>query len=257
VGAITVPLRYGEIVARLGRTDEIDGAAPPIIGEPDELERPRLVLRATWDPSIEIATNVARALFEGEARGRIEGREMGWDVLPPGPVPKPRARKLELGRRDERMWLRLDLASGEIRFEGTQEFLGWKRPDWMEKDVLFVFPYPLVEGALSFARLVREVGVAVGHEGGVVLEMALIAMAGARLGPGRPDSIAWQLGRGWEQPLEDNLVHVRHEVEAFDTLDESPDRHAYALVSRVYEWFGYDDDAIPFWQSAQQRFAIA
>lgn len=255
-GAITRPLSYGEIVARLARTDAAAADAPPIVEDAADAG-PRLVLRARWIPEIEITKEALRTAFSPERRRRIQGREMGWDVLPPGPMPAPRARKLELGERNERMWLRLDLAAGEIRFEGTREFLEWQRPEWMEKDALLVFPYPLVEGTLSFVRLAREIGIVLEHGGAVLLELALVAARGARLGPGRPDSIAWQLGRDWRPPLDESLLHVRHEVDDFASLEESPDRHAYALVSRVYEWFGYDEAAVPFWQPAQQRFAIS
>jgi schlafen family protein len=34
--------------------------------------------------------------------------------------------------------------------------------------------------------------------------------------------------RRWAPPLEENFVHVRHEVGDFSAIDESPDRHAYA-----------------------------
>jgi hypothetical protein len=255
-GAITRPLSYAEIAARLARTEDAPTDARPIVEDAADTT-PRMVLRATWRPAIEITTAALSVVFAPEARRRVEGRDMGWDVLPNGPVPKPRARKLQLGAPGERMLLRFDLASGEIRFEGTREFLEWQRPEWMEKDAVFLFPYPLVEGTLSFARLVREVGAAVKDVESVELELALVTARGARLGPGRPDSIAWQIGRGWQPPLDETLLHVRHEVGDFASLEASPDLHAHALVSRVYEWFGYDEDAVPFWQAAQQRFAVS
>jgi hypothetical protein len=256
-GSITAPLQYYEIVRRLGDRS-VPEPPPPLMADLENDPRVRLILRMIWKPQLGLSAPAVRACLEGEARARIEGREMGWIAIPPGPVPRPREGRVELGERAGRHWLRLDVQTGEARFEGSREFLEWMRPSWLPADGPFLYPYPIVEGTLSFVRLARELGLAAEARSNVrlTLELALIHAEGACLGPGRPGSVAWELGGSrWQPPLTGGLVHLQHEA-SFGDVERRPDLHAYTLVERLYEWFGYAASAVPFWREEETRFDI-
>ncbi len=192
----------------------------------------------------ELNTLLARAADE-HGGGRI-----GWQVLRghlrpedllKGTWDQRPARWLSLGRR-------LDL-----RFEGGEHYLAHRQPPAAPWRTLY--PYAVTEGPASFVRLLALLGEEFSLVGALHLTMALWTTGGWGLAPGAPDSYAWQFalpGRDWPPAASDPI-----EVETRTTWGElraSRDRVAHRLVSDFYGEFGWDDEAIPFWDVDDGQF---
>ncbi len=129
--------------------------------------------------------------------------------------------------------------NGAIEFRATLDRLHWKRPEPE------IWPYALIEFPVSLmrlaAKLVESKGPEVTH---VLVDFAFIGMRGRTLRPGSPRYPA--IGtRKPEAFADDDLVPDKPFRFDRDELINAPDRCGLRLVTRIYEGFGFDADAIP------------
>jgi hypothetical protein len=258
VGAMTRPLPLEEV------TRKMRAVARPSARDARNVEAwwrslendagPVMVLRCAPDVASPVrGKDVEQRVLAPDVRRLIEGREMGWHVLAEEP-PRIGAGRLEVGARDSRKWLSVDLRTSEIRFEGRRPFLEWKKPEGVREPVLY--PYALVEGTVSFLRFAGALARECSLEGPVRCELGLWGIRGWRLGPHRPGSVAWELPDIHWKPAYDAAVppDALH-VCSWEELAAAPDVHARAMLERVYEWFGYADPKyVPFWSDPTGRF---
>lgn len=194
-------------------------------------------------------------ILKPERRVEVCRRRNGWYVVDEYVQPgRWRREAFEIGAKGERTWLRFDSKQRVIRFEARSDFLTWQpHPAFPGEQV--VYPYPLVEGTASFFWLLQQYAKESGVEGTVFCQLGLWRPEGWRLGPRSPDVIAWQHAYHW-QPAHDNVNIERDAELEWSNIKDAPDRVAYAFVAEVYEDFGYEDSAIPFWSQIEQRFVF-
>jgi hypothetical protein len=114
-----------------------------------------------------------------------------------------------------------------------------------------LYPYPVVEYPVSLIRLLSVLYPAQAGSSEVFLQETFNAIQGATLVPGRPEypSFPGEYRRGTlrSPALDPLLVTV-------DQIRGEPDRIAYRLLREVYEGFGHQEDAIPFFDRISGRF---
>ena len=184
------------------------------------------------------------------AAQHLGGGRVGWQVI----RGQLRPSDLHKGVWDQRpsRWLSLDRRL-DLRFEGGEHYLAHRQPSgapWRS-----LYPYPVTEGPSSFVNLLALVGEDFSLVGEVELTMALWTTGGWGLAPGAPDSYGWQFvlpGRDWPAAAPDPIkVGTRT---TWGQLRDSPQRVAHRLVSEFYGEFGWDDEAIPFWDPRDEEF---
>jgi hypothetical protein len=252
-GSTTRALEYDEVRNRLVPGD----TAPSRVRWDAGLEGrpgPVLVLRAQPLEAVRWSKAVLESVFDLNNRMRINGRPNGWSVIAQrAGSPKP-GKRFEVGGREQRRWLSVDRVQGTIRFEGSADFLRWKKPRFIQEEV--IYPFPLVEGAASFCRLVSTMGSEAALEGDLFCEIGIWKPQGWRLGPGYPGSVPWEFDAGsWTAPYSEINPQDEHRVR-WRELIEAPDETAYRLVRGTYEWFGYSEAEIPFWSAARRQFVF-
>lgn len=150
------------------------------------------------------------------------------------------------GRRGGRQSLEL-WRDGTVLFlaGGDTEFLCWGRP-MRGRQHSPINPYVLIETSVLFCELVRNVFSTVSDVPQQVrLGVSLSGFLGDNfqgyLLPYRPGIQGWDLS---------HEMRVAPEGNAFITVEVSTampaERASFVLVSRLYEWFGYPHEVIPF-----------
>lgn len=186
------------------------------------------------------------------ARSAIDGRVLGWTVLPPG-APEVRGGEATWGGRDQARRLVLAAREGRLvaRFEGRDRFLVWKQPTGVAGPVLY--PFPATEGPATFCRLLGRLAMS-REPGPVRLTLGLWNARGWSLGPGRPDSFGWAIpATSWTAPVGEQALAVHHHS-SWAALASAPEREAWGLVVQLYEWFGYGEESVPFWDEGEGLF---
>jgi hypothetical protein len=176
-------------------------------------------------------------------------RPHGWPLRPPDPV-----RVSELGPIAE--FSCIDQL--RVLWNGYTEFRITADDDpfeWAQSgDPRPANPYAIVEPAVCFALLTKEVCLLSGYPGSVRFGLGLYNAEGMCLLPGPPGSAAYriaqfEIGRTHgPQPFPDKHLRTHHDVRATDL----PGIVAWRLVSDVYYAFGYSDEQIPFFDDRHQ-----
>lgn len=106
-----------------------------------------------------------------------------------------------------------------------------------------LYPYPVIEHPVSFARLYRALADLLAFDCEVSFQMQYLNVAGARLLPYQPESI------GFLNPLEPAKPLDRNRL-VFSPMkfpkDFDPDPCALELIRDLYYEFGYSREHIPF-----------
>jgi hypothetical protein len=213
-----------------------------------------LVLQAELNQQDGLNAEALLRVLEPNRRQKIARREMGWTIVGETVHPERRpGRKIEVGAQGKRTWLSCSLTAGTIRFEGRADFLRWRSPDAISEPVIYSFP--LVEGVASFFWLLKEYADEAEPSASVHCQLGLWRPQGFRLGPHRPDSIAWQYPARWT-PAHDNTSVERTADLDWSEVVENPDEISHAFIVHVYEDFGYEASAVPFWEEAARRFVF-
>lgn len=253
VGATTVALSHAEVVGRL--------RAEPVATEArarwsDGLEgRPGPIL--VLDARIGLELGLAEVVERIEAhRAEIDGRTLGWTVLPPNPPePRPRSR-VELGKCGDHKWLVIE-KSGHVRFEGQPSFLTWRKPRALDgdPDAKVLWPYAIVEGTVTFLRLLRSLAPPRSNAA-VDVELGLWRPEGWRLVPHAPGSFAWEIHgtERWQPPCDRSLAVKLPRVTCRELVNTPLDPRARALLTAYYEELGYAPTDVPFWDEKRQEF---
>ena len=106
-----------------------------------------------------------------------------------------------------------------------------------------LYPYPVVEHPLSFARLYRALADYLQIDSEIVFQMEYLNIQGAVLLPYQPESIGFSAPVEPVRPLARNrLVFERKHV----PKDFDPDLSALELIQDLYFEFGYGREQIPF-----------
>jgi hypothetical protein len=210
-----------------------------------------LVVQAELTDALE--NDALRRVFEPAGRTALSRRDMGWTVVSDYDRVERSGRKYEVNALGARKWLSCNPVTRTIRFEGRADFLQWRSPDAIKEPV--IYPFPLIEGIASFLWLLKAYGAEAKPSELVYLQVGIWRPEGFRMGPQRPDSMAWQWPTRWTKPHDNTNVERSAEVDWRD-IAENPDRVAHPFVIHVYEDFGYDADAVPFWVEADQRFVF-
>lgn len=202
-------------------------------------------------PTLGVNTKSLAATVES-ARQEIDGRAHGWTVLPPGSSRSKRGIR-SWGARDEAKYLSLSTTEDQlvVRFEGRGRFLVWQQPPHVKGPMLY--PYPATEGPATFLRLLSSLAKAGTLSGRLDLCLALWNSEGWVLGPGRPNSYAWMLPHVTWERSDDSSIAVRH-ISDWQSVRDRPEQEAFRLVASFYEWFGYEQEAIPFWDPTGETF---
>lgn len=153
---------------------------------------------------------------------------------------------LTIGRKG-RLWLRVD-RDGGLTFEAPLGVL-WER----EPDPRGVYPWALMEYPTSVLRLMSQLyrRAEVWEERQapqvpVVAHLAIFGLGPASLGPGSPQTWMPYLSPNSRKSFEGpDFVLGRPLVLRAEQIRNEPDRCAFRLYKRVYEAFGFDEDAIP------------
>lgn len=189
-------------------------------------------------------------VFATENRAVLSGgRNMGWTVINDYDSVERSGRKFESGSVGTRKWLSCNPATRLIRFEGSSDFLKWKAPDAIKEPV--IYPFPIIEGIASFVWLLRAYASEAKPEEQFYIQLGLWRPAGYRLGPHRPDAMAWQWPARWTSAHDNTSVEKALELQWHEL---EGDRVARAFATHIYEDFGYDETAVPFWNESEGRF---
>jgi hypothetical protein len=211
-----------------------------------------LVLRSVRDPAAgDSVTPKWEAIRDVLARAphSLDPGRLGWQV-----TRGLRAEDIVKGTWDQRpaRWLRLS-RNLDLRFEGGEHYLAHQQPDRAPWRALY--PYPVTEGPASFLRLLAMIAGEFPLTGAIDVTMALWTTGGWGLAPGAPQSYGWRFGlpdRGWP-PAAPDPVRVATRT-TWGELRAAPGRVAHRLVSDFYAEFGWDSDAVPFWDSDEGEF---
>jgi hypothetical protein len=152
---------------------------------------------------------------------------------------------------------------GELRFATGLGRLEWPphRPGWLPQGAPALSPWTLVESVASCVTLFtailkffanRQKRPLVEVAGGGLL---LTGIKGWCLGPGRPGSPAYDLEKWcWQPPYPYEMLESATGVLRGDEFGQQPHRLAWILLSQLYEDFGYESAAIPFYNAKEARF---
>ena len=171
----------------------------------------------------------------------------GWDVRPLPPF-----RRNALGfQNDSYNFHHVKfIKNGHLEFwTAIDAFFCWQQNEREMAVHPRLYPYAVVEHPVSFARLYRALMELLGITGAVVFQMQFVNVRGAILLPYRPESIGFMHPVETVRPLErDRLVFESKTV----GWDFDPDPTALAIISRLYDAFGYGRRHIPFFDEAGQ-----
>lgn len=199
--------------------------APPLTGDLDELSSLRTFLA---DPARSENLNV----FEWQSF-----------VLPNIP-PK----EVGLIRRELKRNGILELASHLMT--GPQD-----KPGVGGRELLPISFIPLVVSATRLGgALYREIGIR-----DLIVSLAVFGVRGNVLYPGDPFAkrLTWRVPPPWAKAGELSREKVEDTLEfSVEELSASPDRCAFRLIRRIYDAFGLDESAIPWWNPTSQRFEL-
>jgi len=257
-GAVVRPLSVGDVRVRFDAERGKEPPEPRCGPLPPDAPRPALVLVARPHHGLDLKRKDRLGVYEElRARARELGiRPFGFTVLPPPDLPlDPRHERdaLEIGQRGVYKWLRVE-RSGCAVFEGYEPFLAQER--LRTPDVPVLNTYPLVEGSVTFVKLLAVVGGRHRPSGQVLLCLELWGKAGWKFRPHRPEALAWHdaalLGR--ERDVDATTLLCRHQTD-WGQVVGAPERVAYRLVAELWEeTFGLDESLIPFWDEATGQF---
>ena len=175
---------------------------------------------------------------------------IGWQVLR-GPLVAADFERGKLDRRNSRfVALGKDL---DLRFEAGEPYLGHLQP--AEAPWRALYPYAVTEGPSTFVRLLKFIAEQFDLVGRVELTMGLWTTGGWGLAPGAPNSYGWEFstpGRSWPpaatDPFKVDMSTTWGEIRA------RPGLVAHHLIAEFYATFGWDEEAIPFWDQDDDEF---
>lgn len=170
-------------------------------------------------------------------------RPSGWHFGRSSYVPKPTKDGIEWGFRLEDQGpslMRVEVTEeGSVRFWVSLELLRWKGEEQE------LWPLILLEYPISAFRIVRVIyAERLQATEPVVADLALLGVEGWGLRPGTPGPGTFFLENKMSRTDEPDLIW-EPVVFPFREIEESPDRCGFRLVRRVYQAFGFREDAIP------------
>jgi len=167
-------------------------------------------------------------------------RQTGWNFTVPDRRPELGKEVLSTGVDD--YWTVYIHQSGAIEFLARIEVLHWKGGDRE------IYPLILLEYPTSLCRLARTIytnHTDMTDRALILSDLALFGVKEWVLRPGSPRSFNYMVGRSTRQSREADLLWSKPIQHTCQDFRQSPDRCAFRLVKRVYEAFGYREDAIP------------
>jgi hypothetical protein len=132
--------------------------------------------------------------------------------------------------------------NGGIEFINDAAHLGWTADQYGVTGHDYIHPYPLIEYAVSFARLASTCYGALRLGGAVTVEYEIIGLEGAILRPYSPN--AW----GFQREYRESPIPGIYAKSSCANIIERPDAAAFSVVREIYHHFGYDDSHIPFFR---------
>ena len=142
----------------------------------------------------------------------------------------------------------------EFRTPADDESFHWAQSG----DPKPVNPCAIVEPAVAFPLLVKEVCSLAGHESAVRLGLALLNIKGMYLLPYAPEAVGYRhatyrLGQA-DGPQPFGNEHLK--TPPIDVrVNDLPGSAAWRLVAEVYYRFGYSDEEIPFFNDQHEYTA--
>jgi len=247
-GSRTRPMTRDELRSKFSRGDDgdvRDTVSAAMLKEQSELARNgyrglQLLIQPATSTKLELPLDrpVLEPLLCDAAQ--TGNRPLGWVFVHPQGELKPARGGVTFGSVGSPDLLLIQ-RSGRIRYREEAERLYWSGgPDE-------IWPYALMEFPTSVLRLASRLyanpAVGLDPDSPVVLALALFGIKGKVLRPHSPRAIGYLTAV--TRPYEEDALIPDPVVCSWEDLRVSPDRCAFRLVSRIYEAFGYFEDALP------------
>lgn len=177
-----------------------------------------------------------------------DNRELGWTFVVPDRQPELSKDRLSTGIEG---YLEVSiLRNGGIELQGDLAMLHWKG------DPKEIWALTLMEYCASVARLagkVYENHTDLGREAAVLADCALFSVGEWGLKPGSPRSLNYMMGNMAHYSEAKDLMWNDPLIVSVDDLVHYPDYIAFRLTRRVFEAFGFREDAIPSEYDRQEK----
>jgi hypothetical protein len=180
-------------------------------------------------------------------------RESGWTFHRALREVRPTLYGYEFGSQYSRVTVQIlenGVIIGKVPIDAsiTRPPLGGPRPEHTD-----LYPYAVVEYALSFCFLVRNLYDVLPNQnrGGEII-MMYRGIKGFRLRPYRPGIVGYDLAH-----LIPSFPETNFSTYITIGTDFDANEAAFELIRRFYRSFGHKDDVIPFWDSENRQFVLA